>query len=146
MLPLLPMLHIQCLFTRPYKRLAQQGLLSLLIHKKDFFPCWCATWSSFPAGALQISYLKFFAKATKNKTCHQKEQIAWHRTSSSSSTDFLLTCRHRRNIHISGPPSRKLACCMYGRSHTNSPSMSIILHMHKVSSRAQLFKANDMVS
>ena len=37
----------------------QHDLLSLLIHNKDFFRCWCATGSSFPDGVrccLQISY------------------------------------------------------------------------------------------
>ena len=47
-------------------------------------------------------------------------------SSSSGSSDFWLTCRCRGNIHISGTPSRKLACCMHGRSHTRSPGMSII--------------------
>ena len=27
-------------------------------------------------------------------------------------------------IHNSGPPSRQLACCMHGRSHTRSPGVS----------------------
>ena len=30
---------------------ASHGLLSLLVHHMVFFPCWCFTWSSFPAGA-----------------------------------------------------------------------------------------------
>ena len=47
-------------------------------------------------------------------------------SSSSSSSDFLLTCRYRGHIHNSGPPSRQLACCTHGRSHTRSPGISII--------------------
>ena len=47
-------------------------------------------------------------------------------SSSSSSLDFWSTCRYRGNIHISGPPSRQLACRMHGRSHTRSPGMSIM--------------------
>ena len=39
---------------------------------------------------------------------------------------FWLTCRYRGNIHISGPPSRKLACYTHDRSHTRSPGMSIM--------------------
>ena len=35
-------------------------------------------------------------------------------------------CRYRSNIHISGPPSRQLACCTHGRSHTRSPHISIM--------------------
>ena len=46
--------------------------------------------------------------------------------SSSSSSDFLLTCRYRANIHNNGPPSRQLACCTHGRSHTRSPGVSIM--------------------
>ena len=46
--------------------------------------------------------------------------------SSSSSSDFLLTCRYRGHIHNSGPPSRQLACCTHGRSHTRSPGVSIM--------------------
>ena len=42
-----------------------------------------------------------------------------------SSSDFLLTCRYRGHIHNSGPPSRQLACCTHGRSHTRSPGVSI---------------------
>ena len=44
----------------------------------------------------------------------------------SSSSDFWLTCRHRGHIHNSGPPSRQLACCTHGRSHTRSPGVSIM--------------------
>ena len=44
----------------------------------------------------------------------------------SSSSDFLLTCRYRGHIHNSGPPSRQLACCTHGRSHTRSPGVSIM--------------------
>ena len=47
-------------------------------------------------------------------------------SSSSSSSDFLLMYRYRGNIHISGPPSRYLACCTHGRSHTRSPGISIM--------------------
>ena len=47
-------------------------------------------------------------------------------SSSSSSSDFLLTCRYRGHIHNSGPPSRQLACCTHGRSHTRSPGVSIM--------------------
>ena len=32
---------------------AQQDLLSLLVCKRVFFPCWWITWLSFPAGASQ---------------------------------------------------------------------------------------------
>ena len=46
--------------------------------------------------------------------------------SSSSSSDFWLTCRYRGHIHNSGPPSRQLACCTHGRSHTRSPGVSIM--------------------
>ena len=46
--------------------------------------------------------------------------------SSSSSSDFWLTCRYRGYIHNSGPPSRQLACCTHGRSHTRSPGISIM--------------------
>ena len=56
-------------------------------------------------------------------------QIAFYisaNASSPSSSDFLLTCRYRGNIHNSGPPSRQLACCMHGRSHTRSPGVSIM--------------------
>ena len=45
---------------------------------------------------------------------------------SSSSSDFWLTCRYRGHIHNSGPPSRQLACCTHGRSHTRSPGVSIM--------------------
>ena len=38
-LPLPPRLHVLCK--------AQQGLLSLLGHNRDFFPCWCAKVSFF---------------------------------------------------------------------------------------------------
>ena len=41
-----------------------------------------------------------------------------------SSWDFLLTCRYRGNIHISGPPSRWFAASM--ASHTRSPGMPIM--------------------
>ena len=41
--------------------------------------------------------------------------------SSSSTSDFWLTCRYRGHIHKSGPPSRQLACCTHGRSHSRSP-------------------------
>ena len=35
-------------------------MLSLLAHHMVFFPCWCFTWSSFPAGVSQkIHTLKF---------------------------------------------------------------------------------------
>ena len=44
----------------------------------------------------------------------------------SSSLDFWLTCRYRGHIHNSGPPSRQLACCTHGRSHTRSPGVSIM--------------------
>ena len=37
---------------------------------------------------------------------------------SSSYSDFWSTCRYRGNIHISGSPSRELACCTHGRYHT----------------------------
>ena len=47
-------------------------------------------------------------------------------SSSSSSSDFWLTCRYSGHIHNSGPPSRQLACCMHGRSHTRSPGVSIM--------------------
>ena len=47
-------------------------------------------------------------------------------SSSSSSSDFWLTCRYRGHIHNSGPPSRQLACCTHGRSHTRSPGVSIM--------------------
>ena len=40
--------------------------------------------------------------------------------------DFWLSCRYRGHIHNSGPPSRQLACSMHGRSHTRSPSVSIM--------------------
>ena len=43
---------------------------------------------------------------------------------SSSSSDFWLTCRYRGHIHNSRPPSRQLACCTHGRSHTRSPGVS----------------------
>ena len=33
-------------------------------------------------------------------------------------------CRYRGHIHNSGPPSRQLACCTHGRSHTRSPGVS----------------------
>ena len=46
--------------------------------------------------------------------------------SSSSSSDFLLKCKYRGNSHISGPPSRYLACGMHGRSHKRCPGMSIM--------------------
>ena len=46
-------------------------------------------------------------------------------SSSSLSSDFLLTW-YRGNIHISGTPSRLLACCTHGRSHNISPGMSIM--------------------
>ena len=48
------------------------------------------------------------------------------KSSPSSSSDFGLTCRYRGNIHISGPPSRLLACCTHGRCHIRSPVMSIM--------------------
>ena len=35
-------------------------------------------------------------------------------------------CGYRGNIHINGPPSRYLACCTHGRSHTRSPGTSIM--------------------
>ena len=38
----------------------------------------------------------------------------------------FLRCRYRGHIHNSGPPSRQLACCTHGRSHTRSPCASII--------------------
>ena len=44
---------------------------------------------------------------------------------SSSSSDFLLTCKYRGHIHNSWPPSRQLACCTHGRSHTRSPGVSV---------------------
>ena len=44
----------------------------------------------------------------------------------SSSSDFWLTCWYRGHIHNSGPPSRQLACCTHGRSHTRSPGVSIM--------------------
>ena len=72
MLPLPPMLHILCLFTRPtrdklhmvffpcwcttgssFPAILQQGLLSLLVHNWVFFPGYFATGSSFPAGTQQ---------------------------------------------------------------------------------------------
>ena len=46
--------------------------------------------------------------------------------SSSSSSDFWLTCRYRGHIHNSGPAFRQLACCTHGRSHTRSPGVSIM--------------------
>ena len=49
-----------------------------------------------------------------------------HFPQSSSSSDFWLTCRYRGHIHNSGPPSRQLACCTHGRSHTRSPGVSIM--------------------
>ena len=30
------------------------------------------------------------------------------------------------HIHNSGPPSRQLACCTHGRSHTRSPGVSVL--------------------
>ena len=46
--------------------------------------------------------------------------------SSSSSSDFLLTCQYRGHIHNSGPPFRQLACCTHDISHTRSPGVSIM--------------------
>ena len=43
-----------------------------------------------------------------------------------SSSEFWLTCRYRGHIHNSGPPSRQMACCTHGRSHTRSPGVSIM--------------------
>ena len=39
---------------------------------------------------------------------------------------FSLMCRYRDNIHNSGLPSRQLACCTHGRSHTRSLGVSIM--------------------
>ena len=38
-----------------------------------------------------------------------------------SQSDLWLTCRYRGNIHISGPPTRYLACFMHGKPHTRPP-------------------------
>ena len=39
---------------------------------------------------------------------------------------FLINVQYRGHTHNSGPPSRQLACCMHGRSHTRSPGVSIM--------------------
>ena len=48
--------------TGPFSTGMQQGLLSLLVCKSVFFPFWCLSGSSFPAGASQISYLPWQPK------------------------------------------------------------------------------------
>ena len=35
-------------------------------------------------------------------------------------------CRYRDHTHNSGSPSRQLACCTHGRSHTRSPGVPIM--------------------
>ena len=39
---------------------------------------------------------------------------------------FLINVQVQGHIHDSGPPSRQLACCTHGRSHTRSPGVSIM--------------------
>ena len=82
-LPFSPLLHVLCFFTRPDRRQVQQGLLSLLMCIRIFFPCWCTTGSSFPAGLQQgpVSLLfhtrvffpycsKFHLQISYFKICH----------------------------------------------------------------------------
>ena len=68
--------------------------------------------------------LFFFLSAAHSFTCHWLFTLVLSGnsscSSSSSSSDFWLTCRYKGSIHISGPPST------YGRSHTRSPGMSIM--------------------
>ena len=82
-------------------------------------------------------FLQFKTKITTK----QQQNVLLHQgllSSSSFLPDFRLTCRYRgNNIHISGPPSRFLACCTHGRSHTRSPGVSIM----RVDSRELPFSA-----
>ena len=41
--------YMSCIFTRPDKKQASHGLLSLLLGSRVFFPCWCVTGSSILA-------------------------------------------------------------------------------------------------
>ena len=40
--------------------------LSLLVCNNVLFPCWCVSGSSFPSGALQISYFNFAMASKQN--------------------------------------------------------------------------------
>ena len=76
---------------------------------------------------LFIIFLFFYLKSVNCIAMwHLIEEYSVQSSSSSSSSDFWLTCRYRGHIHNSGPPSRQLACCTHGRSHTRSPVVSIM--------------------
>ena len=69
-------------------------------------------------------FLKLFWPSTVKPVLNQHPKEC--QKSSASSSDFWLTCRYRGHIYNSGPPSRQLACCTHGRSHTRSPGVSIM--------------------
>ena len=78
--------YMSCLLTGSDKRQAEQGLLSLLVCNKVFFPCWCAKWSSFPICTSQVfspiwCFINFllsnFAMATQTKWPLVIKHINW---------------------------------------------------------------------
>ena len=90
-----------------------------------FFPFWF--WGQdMGSDCINSRSLPMFLLATNYQRHRTKLNLIPSLSSSSSSSDFRLTCRYRGHIHNSGPSSRQLACCTHGRSHTRSPGVSIM--------------------
>ena len=104
-----------------FTQVSGSGALGPLVYyKHDVTPSSkSSVWDDFNEGCFQICW-----------EIKQKKRvwvISKPTSSSSSSSDFWLTCRYRGHIHNSGPPSRQLACCtqalwllwLYNRIHWN---------------------------
>ena len=90
-----PMLYVLCLFTRPLeKRHAVQDLLSPLVRRMVFFHCWCLTWSTFPAGALQISYFEILSWRPKEMATGHKTHEVGRQSSNDHKCKVEFTLLH----------------------------------------------------